>query len=404
MRYGSFAGLSGLALLACTAPTPDAARVSSAALSSSPPGAVAALVGLAAAASPGGASITADEAAGYVAQVPGFGGDESVDALGVLGRFQDQISYPQLTPIAIALRHHVEGLRISGMTVAGLTIYGCGGAVTATFDPEGANYAGVGVVYSGDGWSTAHAATLGRRADGSYGATLGEVDSSQELTFAVALSQPGGATLWMNDPRENRPGAVGHVDYRQALSLCEPVATPSGPPLARFVRAFGLPESDGGAAVTSSEFDWMVSQVTWEGGPGVDDPEVVDPMIAALAALGASDPGGAEGAMIDFLQQMRMRVTTTSAVVLQRNPANQFVQITAPLGTQWMRVYFSTDGWNDPNVVECTPLGRAGYVSCPLGYLPPDTLVSYSAILTDARGATEYVHASDGGNVFEKAR
>jgi hypothetical protein len=375
-------------------------------VAATPIGAVAALLALADPTSPGGASITPEEAAAYIAQVPGFGGDDSVDALGVLARFEDTVSAPQISPLAVALRHHVQGLRISGMTVTGLTISSCsGGDVTAVFDPEGANYSGVTLVYSDDAWSNVHDTALVLGSNGHWSAGLPGLDPQRDLVFAVQLAQPTGDTLWLNDPRENVPGASGHVDYRQALSLCEPVATPTTEPFARLVQSFASLDSLGGATVTGDEFSWLVAQTTWEGGPGTDDPGVIDPTVAALDAMSAAGvafEGGTYANMRAFLGQMRMRTTTTSAVSVQRNSENQYVQVTAPLGTQWMRVYYSTDGWSTPKVVECTPLGRAGYVSCGLGYMPVDALVSFSAIERDASSADQYVHASDGGNIFQK--
>ncbi|HEY2515872.1 MAG TPA: hypothetical protein VGI39_33610 [Polyangiaceae bacterium] len=370
-------------------------------------GALAALVALAAPGSPGGASLTADEAASYIAQVPGFDADGSVDALGVLARFDDATSSPQISPIARALRAHVSGLRIAGLTVSGLVIDSCGGAgVTATFDPKGAPYAGVTLVYSPDGWTHPYSAALLAGTDGLFRASLSGLDPSGSIVFAVALDQPGGDRLWLNNPREVSPGAVGHVDFRQSLALCEPVAEPTVPPFARLVQSFALADSLGGTTVTNDEFSWMVAQTTWEGGPGEDDPAVIDPTVAALDALNAAGvpfEGGTYTYMRNFLEQMKTRMTSTTAVTLGRNPANPYVYVAAPLGAQFMRVYYSTDGWNTPKVVECTPLGRAGSVVCGLGYLPAGALVSFSAIVRYATGGDVTVHAADGGNVFEKA-
>jgi hypothetical protein len=80
-------------------------------------------------------------------------------------------------------------------------------------------------------------------------------------------------------------------------------------------------------------------------------------------------------------------------------PVNQYVQVPAPLGAEWMRVYYSTDCWSTPTVVECTPLGRARYVSCGLGYLPVAALLSFSTIVRYPGAPDQYVRASDGGNI-----
>jgi hypothetical protein len=393
----SFAALSAVTLTAVgcssgsTAPAlgEQSSAVTAAAASMVDP--VSALLALAAATSDGGASLTSAEADAYAAQVPRFAAD-AASAAGV-------------STVATALRHHVAGLRISGQTVTGLDLSSCSGAATATFDPQNGNYAGVGVTYSGDGWTTVHSAALTVGSDGIWRGALPGVDANANLTFAVQLGQPGGDSSWLNDPRENRPGAGGHVDYRQALAICEPVATPATPPFVRLVQSFARPDSLDGSAVSLDEFSWMVAQTTWEGGPGIDDPTTLDPVVAALdamAAAGVDFEGGIYPNMRAFLASMRMRLTSTTAVTLQRNGVNQYVFVTAPDGAQWMRVYYSTDGWSTPKVVECTPLGRAGIVSCGLGFIPAGALVSYSAIVRYASGPDEYVHASDGGNVFQK--
>jgi hypothetical protein len=367
--------------------------------------AVAALLALGDPASAGGTSLTADEANGYAAAVANFAADDSVDALGLVARFAgDPASSAGVSTVATALRHHVAGLRISGQTVTGLDLSSCSGAATATFDPQNGNYAAVVLVYSGDGWASAHSAALSAGSDGIWRGALPSLDPQAHLVFALQLGQPGGDSLWLDNPRENRPGVGGHVDYRQALSLCEPVATPTTPPFTRLVQSFARPDSLDGSAVSLDEFSWLVAQTTWEGGPGVDDPATIDSTVAALDTLASSGvdfEGSVYSNMRAFVEQMRMRVTSTNAVSLQRNGVNQFVFVTAPQGAQWMRVYYSSDGWNTPKVIECTPLGRAGIVSCGLGFMPAGALVAYSAIVRYASGPDEYVHASDGGNVFQ---
>ena len=50
---------------------------------------------------------------------------------------------------------------------------------------------------------------------------------------------------------------------------------------------------------------------------------------------------------------------------------------------------------------ELDRLLMSGIVSCGLGFLPAGALVGYSAIFHYATGPDTYVHASDGGNVFQ---
>jgi hypothetical protein len=367
--------------------------------------AVSALLALADPASPGGATLTADEANDYAAAVPGFAADDSVDALGLVAHFAgDPVSAAGVSTVATALRHHVTGLRISGQTVTGLDLSSCSGAATATFDPRGGSYTSVELTYSSDGWASAHSIALTAGIDGIWRGALPGLASAASLVYALQLGQPAGDSLWLDNPRENLPGATGHVDYRQALSVCEPVVTCSAPPLARLVQSFARPDSLAGSTVSSDEFSWLVAQATWEGGPGIDDPAMVDPTVAALdsmASSGVAFEGSVYNDMRTFLLQLRMRLTSTDAVSLQRNPVNQYVYVTAPPLVQWMRVYYSTDGWNTPKVVECTPLGRAGIVTCGLGFLPAGALVGYAAIFHYATGPDTYVHARDGGNVFQ---
>jgi hypothetical protein len=397
--------LIALAVAGCGAPSDPASQSISAPLTA--PGAVRALVALADPASPAGAGISADEAQGYTARIAGFAGDESVDALAVLARFDDPVSAPQKGPLTLALRRHVDGLRISGARVGGLTITACDGhGVTATFDPRSAPIARATLVYSGDAWATAHAADLVPAADGLLRAPLPGVDPGATITFAIALAQPGGDVAWLNNPRENRPGATGHVDFRQAVDHCEPSVAPATPPLARLVRAFALDDSLGGAAVTSDEVSWLVAQATYEGGTGIDDPDAIDPAVAALDAMNASGvafEGGAYSIARNFLSQMRMRVAASDVVRVQRAP-NQYIYATAPLGAEFMRIYYATDGWSSPKVAECTPTGRIGIVSCGLGFWPADTFVSYAAIVRYRTGGDQIVRASDGGNLFGKVR
>jgi hypothetical protein len=375
----------------------------------SPEGAVAELVALGAASSAGGAAITPAEAAGYIADIPSFGGDETTDALGVLASFQDSgTDAATMNNLTNELRAHVQGIRIAGMTVDGLSISYCSGsAAAATFDPKGANYAGVTIVYAADrGWAPAYSAQFTLGGDNLYHATLAGLDPQGTIVYAIEVEQPSGDTLWLNNPRENQPGAVFHWNYFQYLHLCEPVAVTSTPPFGRLIESFTLPESAGGATVVQEEFDWLVAQWTYEGVPP-DDPDVLGPTVATLDAMyAAGDDIPSYGAIRSFLlhAEATMRVTTTSAVTVQRNETNQWVQITAPLGSQWMRIYYSTDGWDTPKVVECTPTGRLGYVSCGLGYMPIDTLLSFSAIVRNSSGGDDSVHAGDGGNVFGKVR
>lgn len=403
--------LSTASLVACTVPTAEGVDVRADGITkeigTKKAGAVAALVALTDPASLGGATVTAAEAAGYVARVSSFAGDESVDALAVLVGIRDADSIAAVQTITIALRRRVEGVRIAGMRVSGLTISSCAtGVATATFDPGATPYTRVDLVYSGDAWATSHAATLVKNGQGRFEATLPGLDPHGYVTFAVALGQPGGDTLWLNNPRENVIGAVSHIDFRQAVDLCAPSVTSKTPQLARFVRGLALPESLGGTTVTWDEISGLVAYTTYEGGPGMDDADVIDPALDALDAMkaeGVAFEADSYALGRSFLVQMRMRVASTDALSLNRG-ANGFASVTAPLGAQHMRLYYSTDGWNAAKVAECTPLGRAGLVTCGIGFLPGDALVSYSAIVTDARGAELPVHASDGGNVFRKAR
>jgi hypothetical protein len=358
------------------------------------------LVALAAPNSPGGANITATEATRYIAKIDRFGGDEAVDALGVLGRFSS--SGESVNLLTNALRRRVDGLRIAGFGVDGLTISSCGrNAVGATFNPNGASYTGATIVYSSDAWQTSHAATLTKGADGQFRADLPGIDVRARITFAVQLSTAQG-NFWLNNPRENAQAAPGHVDFRQSVDLCQPSVTPATPPLARLVASFALRDSLGGTTITGNEFSWLVAQTTWEGGPGMDGPSAIDPAITELdrlASSGVQFEADSYNGMRVFLTQMRMRNQRSERIPVMRDQDTSTTTITAPLGTQFMRVYFSTDGWANARVTECTPSGRVGYVTCALGTMPRGTLLSYSAVVRNAGGEST-VRAADGGNFF----
>ena len=176
-----------------------------------------------------------------------------------------------------------------GFTVAGLTIDECGPAgATASLDPRGAPYGAVRLVYSGDRWATGRSRDLVKGTDGIFRAPLPGLDAHGYVVFALALTQPNGATLWLNNPRENAPGAASHIDFGQSLDVCGPGAAPKTPHLARYVRALSLPESLGGAVVTWDEMSALVAHTTYEGGPGMDDADVIDPAIAELDAMTAA--------------------------------------------------------------------------------------------------------------------
>jgi hypothetical protein len=369
---------------------------------------LAALVALAGEASAGGATLTSEEAAAYAASVDRFEADESIDALAVVARFQDADSAPGVGVVTRALRRHVVGLRIAGFTVTGLTLDGCGPTgATASLDPRGAPYTAARLVYSGDRWATGRAADLVKGTDGIFRAALPGLDAHGYVVFAVALTQPNGDTLWLNDPRENAPGAASHLDFGQSLEVCGAGAVPKTPHLARYVRALSLPDSLGGAVVTWDEMSALVAHTTYEGGPGMDDADVIDPAIAeldAMTAAGVVFEADTFAVMRRFLGQMRMRVAAADGLRIVRVPVNDDAIVAAPAGAQFMRLYFSTDGWSTPKVVECTPLGRAGLVNCEIGFVPEGTLVAYSAIVRYADGRDHFVHAADGGNAFQKVR
>ncbi len=396
-----------LSIAACTvAPEGDghvAARTSALTLTD----AVAPLVALAAPSSDGGAALTAAEAASYVAQVEAFDADTSIDALALIARFNDGASSAQVGAVTAALRAHVETVRISGFAVTGLTLSSCGGAATtAVFDPQRAPYKRVTLVYSPDSWSSSFAADLALGADGFYRAGLPGLVGRSRVTFALAVTGPDGRLAWLDNPRENG-GNGGHLDYAQATNLCTRTATPHDPQLARFVRALSLPESLGGTTVTWDEMSALVAYTTYDGGPGMDDPEVINPALDALtqmAAQGVAFEGDTRNVMTAFLTQMRMHTATSPALRVFHTDPGYVIATPTDARVQAMRVYYSTDGWNTPKTADCTPLGRAGLVNCDLGYLPKNTLIAYSAYTQYADGHGTWIHADDGGNLFQAVK
>jgi hypothetical protein len=411
MRYYTFLICGSLlSLAACAVPT-DTTNVASAIAALSPADAVGELVALASDTSAGGASLTAAEAAAYVARVPLFSAEASIDALAITARFNDDASRAELSPVIGALRAHVETVRISGLRVAGLTIETCGGASpVATFDPEGGAYTNVSLVYTRDNWATKSAAKLARSADGIFRSSLAGVNATdRSIKFAVTLTGAGGSVEWLNNPRESANRASAHLDYEQNPGLCaatDAVVTPSTPHLARYVRAFAKAESLGGATVTWDEMSALVAYTTYEGGPGMDDVEIIDPALSELdrmAAEGIAFEADTLGVMQRFLSQMRMRIAQSSSLRFARTDTGT-VLVTPSLAepVTSMLMYYSTDGWNTTKTASCFPSVPVGASLCELGYLPRGTFVAYSAAVRFASGRRGWIRAEDGGNLFHK--
>ena len=92
----------------------------------------------------------------------------------------------------------------------------------------------------------------------------------------------------------------------------------------------------------------LVAHTTYEGGPGMDDADVIDPAVAeldAMTAAGVVFEADTFAVMRRFLGQMRMRVASVEGLRIVRVPVNDDAFVAAPVGAQFMRLYLTRARW-----------------------------------------------------------
>jgi hypothetical protein len=351
--------------------------------------------------SDGGSTITAAEVDAFVASVPAtLSGDEAVLGLVVASRLRREVTIDDAAYSALktALRHRVEGLGVSLLQAPGVTFQRATSAeaLGVTFDAAGVAFVQVDLVYTWDGWTTTRAATLDADGD-TWRATLAGAPASGRLQYAVHVFGPDGGDYWLNYGVENGVGGGNQaLDYSLdlAATVGEPVTT-SAPVLAKLVRMFTHPASPGGYAVVSAELDALVEDVTWEGGPAIQDDDVLDPaiqMIEQLVADGVDFQVDHE-LMIGFLDRQRLRFGTLPGIDFVRDSDGRLeVVVWAHPGLA--ELYWSTDGWNLPHSQVCAPSDDGA--TCDLGYVPSGALIAYTLRLTDAQGRDTWHHVDRG--------
>ena len=350
-------------------------------------------------ASDGGSAITEAEAAQFAASSLRYTADESILGIVFAGGLRTSGHFPSDTAYAAlvqALRFRVLGLAISLRQAPATTFARVGpDGLVVTFDPRGVGYTRVDIVYSWDHWTSA---TLSAGRDGRFRGTLPGAPAQGRLTYAMHLYGADGNDFWINNPEElGIYRGTAHFDF--SLDLAATLATPDRPSAPAFVQLLDMftdPASPGGAAITGDEFSLLVEEITWEGGTAVDQRSV---LVAVLVELDRLEQAGAVASdlaanMRTFLQNQIRPTATFPDAHFQRGAGGRLELALDGGGFTRARVYYSTDGWDLPHVVDCTR-------TCALGDLPSDALLSYTVAFEHADGSISWVHSAL-GNFFEE--
>jgi hypothetical protein len=353
-----------------------------------------ALEALAAPTSDGGTTITAAEAATFAAAVPAtLSGDQAILGLVVANRlrFEVALADDDYAAIQTALRYRVEGLATGLAQAPGFTASRASATapLIARFEGRGVAQRRVDVVYTWDDWATTRAATL--VADGDvWSGSLGVAPATGTLRYAVHVHGPDGRDFWV-DHGLDRGVLAGNAFLDHALPLGSTAvvaAAPSRPALVKLIHMFTHPASAGGAAITSGEISLVVEQVTWSGGPGVQDDAVLLPASAEVERLVAegNDFEVDHAILTGFLDRQRLRYGALPGAAFTRS-ADGDLRLRVGRGAS-VEIVYSTDGWNLPHRVRC-----AGDADCSLGHVPRGALLAYAVL----------VIGSDGSGVWQRA-
>ena len=386
------------------------------------------LEALAAPDSDGGATITAAEAAAFAATVPEtLSGDEAILGIVVANRLRFaprlgpsqtrdlargersiQIADEDYGAIQRALRYRVDGLAIGLLQAPGLALSRRHpeAQVSASFDAQGVGFDRVDLIYTWDGWATTRAVSLrpGQRWTGE----LGVAPATGRLHYAVHVFGPDGRDFWLNYGLERGVhGGQGFHDFSLDLAaLHVPRVKPSRPALVKLLHTFTHPSSDGGNAITSDEVSLTVEQLTWDGGPGVQDDDVLHPAIAEVDRLveEGNDFQIDDAILRGFLDRQRLRYASLPPAALERSAAGD-LRMHFSIGIASAEVHYSTDGWNLPYVATCAR-ERSG-VTCSLGHIPRGALFAYAVRLIYPDGTSSWQYADRGlgrpSNFYQKA-
>lgn len=352
---------------------------------------VAELEKLAAPTSDGGATITSTEVATFAATIPAqLSGDEAVLGLVVASRLRREVPIADSAYSALktSLRYRVRGLGVSLLQAPGVTFARTtpSSPLAVTFEARGVGFLRVDLVYTWDGWATTRAASLGCAGD-TWHAVLPGAPASGRLQYALHLFGYDGRDYWFNYGVENGVGGGNQaLDHSLDLGATAVASAPTSTPvLAKLVQLFTHPASPGGAVVVPAELDALVEDVTWEGGPAIQDDDVLYPAIHTIEQLVASgvDFTVDHEFMVGFLDRQRLRFGTLPGIDFVRATDGR-LRVVGWAHPGQAELYWSTDGWNIPHSQVCTA-GPAGQ-TCDLGYLPRGALLAYTIKLTDESG------------------
>ena len=181
-----------------------------------------------------------------------------------------------------------------------------------------------------------------------------------------------------------------------------PEDDPSSPAFAQLISTFTDPVSDGGATVTMDEFSVLVEEITWEGGPAVEDPRALVPALDALQDLedaGADAEGDVLADMRRFILAQLLPTATYPSLFFDRGADGRLLGAIEEAAAS-ATVYYSTDGWDLPHVVDC-PRQPDGDLACDFGAIPPGALIFYSIVLHHDDGSASWIHSVT-GNFFHE--
>jgi hypothetical protein len=369
------------------------------------------LEALAAPTSDGGTAVTAAEAAAFARDVPArVSGDEAILGIVIANRlrFEAPIADEDYAVIQRALRYRVQGLGISLLQAPGLTFAraDADSPLTARFDPAGVAFLRVDLVYTWDAWATTRSVSL--RPGATWRGELGVAPATGRLRYAMHVFGIDGRDFWMNYGLELGVNAgKAFLDYDVDLAATLVTAdAPSVPALAKLLHSFTHPSSGGGSAITSNEVSLLVEQATWDGGPGVQDDDVLDPAIAELDRL--VDEGNDfeidDAIPRGFLDRQRLRYASLPAAQLDRTRYGE-LRMSFSIPMTAAEVHYSTDGWNVPHVATCAR--QRGAAGCSLGHIPRGAVFAYAVKLTGTDGKTYWNYADRGlgrpSNFYQKA-
>jgi len=362
---------------------------------------VAELERLVAPSSDGGGQVTLGEAATFAATIPGqLSGDEALIGIAVAQRLRGEGAFidEAYGNVVRALRYRVRGLAVSMLQAPGLSFARATptAPLAVAFDAAGVDFTRVDLVYTWDGWATTRAASL-VRGGGDWRATLPVAPATGRLEYALHVFGCDSHDAWLNGGVEHGVYGGNHADnYSLELATTTVATSPtSAPVLAKLVRVFTHPASPGGAAIVSDEFSALVEQVTWEGGPGIQDDDVLNPAIHELETLVAD---GADFAIdpsliVTFLDNQRLRFGALPLLAFRRDVDGR-LHAAVGSGFREAELFWSTDGWNLPRSQRCADHG--GTLDCDLGYLPRGVLLAYTLKLVDAHGQVSWQYVERG--------